>query len=280
MSGATMSMDRRKFLDRIFWGALGTGAALLGYTVLEAKWCRVVYETIRLPRLPKDFLGLKLAFLTDIHHGPFVPLDYVEHVVELTNEQNPDVICLGGDYVHRKPDYIAPCISALERLKSRMGTFAVLGNHDHWESAPITRAELKKAKIQDLTNQGVWLTQGDSRIRLGGVGDYWEEHQDLQNALADTKESEVAILLSHNPDYVEDISDGRVGLVIAGHTHGGQVDFPLIGTPLVPSSYGSKYVQGLVQTRATQIYISRGVGTITPPVRFRCRPEISLITLT
>ncbi|MCP4678687.1 MAG: metallophosphoesterase [Deltaproteobacteria bacterium] len=272
--------SRRKFLKRAIFGVLGIGAATLGYTFLEAKWCRVVRETIRIPHLPKAFRGFKVALLSDIHHGPFVPLFYVRHVVDMTNELEPDTVMLCGDYVHRSSEYIEPCIGALGGLKSRHGSFAVLGNHDHWEDATRTRKELRKNNIEDLTNRGVWLARGDSRIRVCGVGDYWEDTQDLNAALGDAGVDDSTILMSHNPDYVDEITDKRVGLVLSGHTHGGQVVFPFVGAPLIPSRYGDKYLRGLVRTKSTQIYVTRGVGTITPPVRFRCRPEVVLITLT
>ena len=88
------------------------------------------------------------------------------------------------------------------------------------------------------------------------------------------------ILLSHNPDFAETMRDRRVGLVLSGHTHGGQIVVPGWGAPIVPSLYGQKYLHGLVQGPASQVFITRGVGTISPPVRFLCRPEIVLITLT
>jgi predicted MPP superfamily phosphohydrolase len=111
------------------------------------------------------------------------------------------------------------------------------------------------------------------------VGDYWRDVQDLPSALGETTMNDAVILLSHNPDYVEEIRDHRVGLVLSGHTHGGQVDLPIIGAPVVPSIYGQKYIHGLVQGPATQVFVTRGIGTITPPVRLFCRPEIALITL-
>ncbi len=141
------------------------------------------------------------------------------------------------------------------------------------------RAALERHRIPDLTNRGLWLENRGSEIRLCGVGDLWEDQQDLEAALGEAEHRDAAILLSHNPDYVEQIHDQRVGLVLSGHTHGGQVVFPFAGAPFVPSRYGEKYLHGLVRTPTTQVFVARGIGTITPPVRFRCRPEIVLIAL-
>ena len=136
--------------------------------------------------------------------------------------------------------------------------------------------------IRELSNTGTWIEKQGQRLRVAGVDDLWEADQFLDLALADTHDDESAILLSHNPDYVEQIDDPRVGLVLSGHTHGGQVVLPLVGAPRVPSNYGQKYLHGLVKTPVTQVYITRGVGSIGPmdlPVRFCCPPEISLLTI-
>ncbi len=235
---------------------------------------------MQIPRLPAPFQGASIAFLSDIHHGPYTALQYVRHIVELTNSLSPDLVLLGGDYVHRDGQYIRPCFQALADLQPRWGTYGVLGNHDHWEGADTTRDAMKASGIVDLTNSGAWIERSGARLRISGVGDLWEDTQNLDEALGDTRQSEPSILLSHNPDFVETITDRRVGLVLSGHTHGGQVVLPVVGAPRVPSRYGQKYLYGLVQTSHTQVYVTRGLGTVTPPVRFCCRPEISLITIT
>ncbi len=138
---------------------------------------------------------------------------------------------------------------------------------------------LADAKIPDLTNTGVWLERNGGRLRICGVGDLWTDHQDMSAALGDATESDATIVLSHNPDFVESVRDPRAGLVLSGHTHGGQVVVPGFGAPIVPSRYGQKYLHGLVQGPRCRVFVTRGVGTISPPVRFLCRPEVDLITL-
>lgn len=274
-----MVMSRRHFLIRAILATAAVPVTGLAYTLLEAKWCQILRAPVRLPNLPDRFRGTTIALLTDIHHGPFVPLVYVRHVVRTVNRLRPDAVCLCGDYVHRDRKYIEPCIRELGRLESRFGSYAVLGNHDHWEGADEVRSAFARHRIPDLTNRGLWLENQGERIRLCGVGDLWEDQQDLEAALGEAERGDATLLLSHNPDYAEQIHDERVGLVLSGHTHGGQVVLPFAGAPFIPSRYGDKYLHGLVRTRTTQVFVSRGIGTITPPVRFRCRPEIALITL-
>ncbi len=272
-------MDRRKFLKTAGLAGLGSMAVGTVYPFLEARWCRLVRQTIALPNLAPPFRGMTVALLADVHHGPFVPLAYIQHVVAMTNALKPDIIVLAGDYVHRHDFYIAPGIEELGKLRSKFGRFAVRGNHDNRRFQPLSRAALSAAKLPDLNNRGVWIERGGARLRICGVGDLWTDHQDLEAALGDATESDAVLLLSHNPDFVETIRDRRVGLVLSGHTHGGQVVVPGYGAPVVPSRYGQKYLYGLVDGPCCPVFVTRGVGTVTPPVRFLCRPEVVLITL-
>jgi uncharacterized protein len=283
-SGARM-MDRRKFLKAVGLTTLGSAAASTVYPFLEAKWCQVIRRTIPLPNLPVSFRGTTVALLADVHHGPFVPLAYIRHVVSMTNALQPDIVALVGDFVHRYDHYIAPAIEEIGKLKGAIGRFAVRGNHDNQNYhglrnfRPLSRAALADAMLPDLNNCGVWIERGSKRLRICGVGDLWTDYQDLDKALGDATERDAVLLLSHNPDFVETISDRRVGLVLSGHTHGGQIVLPGYGAPIVPSRYGQKYLYGLVQGPACPVFVTRGVGTVSPPVRFLCRPEVVLITL-
>ncbi|ODU00590.1 MAG: hypothetical protein ABS79_03060 [Planctomycetes bacterium SCN 63-9] len=246
---------------------------------MEAKWCRVTPQTVVLPRLPNAFDGTTIALLADIHHGQYVPLAYIRRVVEMTNALRPDIVVLAGDLVDRDAAYIEPGVAALAKLEGKLGRFAVLGNHDNRGYAPRSRAAVDASGFDRIDNRGVWLERGGDRLRIGGVGDLWTDFQDPLSAIGDATEADSVILLSHNPDYAERLLDDRVSLMLSGHTHGGQVIIPGYGAPVVPSDYGQKYVYGLNQGPRCQVFTTRGVGTISPPVRFLCRPEIALITL-
>ncbi len=203
----------------------------------------------------------------------------------MANSLSPDITLLAGDYVHRHHSYIEPGIEELGKLKAKLGRFAVRGNHDNHSYyddhayQSNSSAALADAGLPDLYNTGIWLERGGARLRVCGVGDLWTDHQDLDSALGDSTDRDAVILLSHNPDFAETVRDRRVGLILSGHTHGGQVVVPGMGAPIVPSRYGQKYLYGLVQAPTCQVFITRGVGTVTPPARFLCRPEVVLITL-
>ncbi len=285
--------SRRQFLDflarRI--AAPGLLASSLGgaYSVYEAKRPLVSRVETSLRRLPAAFAGLTVAFLSDTHYGAGVPLSYLADVVDLTNSLGADVVALGGDYVQRRrglggrhrgwEEVIARGVGVLAGLRAPLGRFAVLGNHDHQTNARLVRRALADHGFTDLTNTGVWLGRGDARLRVAGVDDVRTGKPRLGPALGDMGAGDACLLLAHNPDYVEQIRDGRVDLVLSGHTHGGQLYIPGFGAPVTSSRFGQKYRAGFVQGPSARVYVSRGIGTISLPIRFCCPPEIVLLTL-
>ncbi len=241
-------MDRRNFLKAAAVTALPGAAIAASYGLYEAGWVEVVRQSLPLPYLPLRFSGKTIAFLADIHHGPFTSLDYVTAVVRTTLALEPDMIVLGGDYSLKDKKYIRPCFDVLGGLKAPMGVYGVLGNHDYWHGLNETREGFKAAGITELTNRAVLL---GNQFWLAGVDDLWMGKVDVTGALTDAKSGDACLVVSHNPDVAEKLRDPRVGLMLSGHTHGGQVVFPTGGAPFVPSHYGQKYLHGLVQAPAT-----------------------------
>jgi predicted MPP superfamily phosphohydrolase len=228
--------------------------------------------------------------LSDIHHGPWIPLSHVREIVATANALNPDVILLTGDYVHRSPAYITPVVDALANLRARVGIVGVLGNHDWWEDGPLLQREFARVGIPLIDNARQFITPGRRLVErategicLAGVGDLYTDVQRYDDALADLPSAMPRLLLSHNPDVAEDAtfrqSGYRVDLMLSGHTHGGQVYIPGLGTPIVPSMYGQKYASGLVEGPVCPVYVSRGLGHTVLPVRVGVRPEMAVIEL-
>ncbi len=273
-------MHRRSFLSRSLAGVMGSPLLGLGYAWREATWLRIDRQTVAVPNLPPSFQGKTLGVLADPHHSQFVDLDFIQSAVDRLNELKPDIIILPGDFVHSHPNhvYMRPCIEAMARLHAPLGVFAVPGNHDHWDEIGLLHNCLHEFGIRDLTNTGCWVELDGERLRLGGVDDLWEGQPNLASALEGASYNDCCLLLCHNPDYVEHLRDTRVGLVLSGHTHGGQVMIPGYYRH-VPSYYGKKYLAGLVRTPWTQVFVSRGVGVSGAPLRFCCRPEVNLLTL-
>ncbi|PIE33235.1 metallophosphoesterase [candidate division KSB3 bacterium] len=252
---------------------------LLGYTFIEPYWLIVNTIPFVSSDIPPSFDGTTIVFVSDIHHGPFFGRWRVANLVERINRLQPDIVVFGGDYVHRHAKYIVPCFKELRHVTAPLGVFGVLGNHDHWEDAELTRQQMSRAGITILDNLATWIVQGQERIKIGGVGDLWEDLQDVRPTLEDTDDSDFVILVSHNPDYAEFIPTRNIDLMLCGHTHGGQVTFFGKWAPFVPSQYGQKYRYGLIETPKTRVIVTKGVGTVTPPVRFFARPEIVEVKL-
>lgn len=272
-------MQRRQFLK--IAASMAAIAPLGGacYGFAQSTNLGVDRRTIHLPNLPSSWDGATIAFLTDIHLGPFLTEDYVRSVVRTTMALRPDLILLGGDYAHRESSYLAPCFEILAGLSAPLGVHGVMGNHDAWLSLEETRRGMARAKVQELTNRGVWLTRGSGRLRLAGVDDLWTGKPDVAAALGDATQNDAVILLSHNPDVAETMTDRRVGLMLSGHTHGGQVVMPGIGAPWTPSRYGKKYAHGLAEGPTTRVLTSAGIGLSGVAVRANCTPEITHLTL-
>ena len=275
-------MNRRSFLRNAFGigaAAVAVPTVAVGYGFAEATHLHIDRQTIAVPRLPAAFRGTTVAFVTDIHHGPFVSEADVAAVVRTTMALAPDLILLGGDYSHREGRFIAPCFDLLAALSAPLGVYGVLGNHDYRHGLAETRAAMARAGVIELTNRGVPLTLNGETLHVAGVDDLWHGRPDVEAAVRGVSGNDACLLVSHNPDVAETVRDRRVGLMLSGHTHGGQIVLPGFGAPLVPSRYGQKYAHGLVEAPATRVYISAGTGMSVLPVRMGCRPEITRITL-
>jgi uncharacterized protein len=256
------------------------------YGFAETYWLDVKDYTFRSPQVPESFDGTRIALVTDIHRGTFFSEDRVASLVERVNALDADLIVLGGDYVYRGTKYAASCFKQLEGLRAPLGVFGVLGNHDYGnykkgEDGPNAVIEaMEQAGITLLREDAVWIEKGAERIRLGGVSDASVDKPRFTPTVKGTTEDDLVLLVSHDPDYSEDLPENEIDLVLSGHTHGGQVTLFGRWAFYVPSKYGQKYRTGMVENDVTDVIISNGVGTSTiPPLRLFCRPQIVIITL-
>jgi hypothetical protein len=242
----------------------------------EANTLKVEKITIRLKRLPKNLDGFRLVHLSDIHHSPFTNLGHISRAIEISNELKPDMFVLTGDYVSHEAEYIAPMAKVLGRLESEFGTFACLGNHDHWTDADEVTRCLREANIKVLNNEGFRFQARNASFWLAGVDDYMVGQTDLRSALRGSFPDEMKMLLAHNPKILYRAARADVDLMLSGHTHGGQVKIRDEEKRILPRR---KFASGLYRRKETQVYITRGIGTVVLPVRYGCPPEISLIQL-
>ena len=246
------------------------------YALDEANTLTVENINISLKRLPKNLDGFRIVHLSDIHHSPFTNLEHISRAVEIANELKPDMFVLTGDYVSHEPEYIAPMAEVLGKFESEFGTFACLGNHDHWTDAKSVTESLRDENIVVLINKGFRFTAKGAAFWLAGVDDHLVGRTDLPSALRGSFPDEMKMLLAHNPVILRRAARAEVDLIFSGHTHGGQVKIRDDEKRLLPRR---KLKNGLYRRKDTQIYITRGIGTVVLPVRYQCPPEISLIEL-
>ena len=246
------------------------------YAMDEANSLSLERVVIELKRLPKKLDGFRIIHLSDIHHSPFTGLDHIERTVKIANRLKPDMFVLTGDYVSHEKKYIAPVAEVLGRLEAERGTFACLGNHDHWTDPALVEHDFSKAGINMLVNEGLRFAVGDSSFWLAGVDDHMVGKTDLAAALKGSFPDEMKLVLAHNPIILRQAVRFGVDLTLSGHTHGGQVKMRDPEKRILPRR---KLTSGLHGRGDSQIYITRGIGTVVLPIRYQCPPEISLLEL-
>jgi predicted MPP superfamily phosphohydrolase len=240
---------------------------------------------ISLPSVWAELDGLTIAQLSDLHYDRRVDPAPIEQAISLTNALRPDLVVLTGDFLTvrvlgnglRPAEDSRTCAHILGRLHTRLGIFAVLGNHDCTHPGAVIQA-LENQGIAVLHNRTRAVEQGGGRLWIAGVEDVLTGHPDLDGALRGVSEDEPTILLAHEPDFADVAAGSSITLQLSGHTHGGQVRFPLMGAPYVPP-LGRKYPRGLRRVGPLVLYTNRGIGTSLLPIRFNCPPEITLFML-
>lgn len=268
-------MDRRRFLRHTasLTGATVAGAA--GAQVSGTFHFDVVHEPAVLVGLRER---LRIAFLTDLHHGQHVRTASVRAWVDAALAQAPDLILLGGDLVdnHQGSEPDEELFAQLSRLRAPLGVLAVAGNHDHarYRNMERYRIPLQEAGIEVLVNRSVSVRDD---LRVAGLDDYRNGRPDLAATLQDRQPASATLLLSHNPDVLPEVPLD-VGLTLAGHTHGGQVRLPGVGPLYTSSRYGDRFLAGWVAGPARG-YVSRGLGVSSIPVRINCPAELTILDL-
>ncbi len=306
-----MTLSRRQFLKATL---LGTGAAAvgtIGYSSMLSTPDPIVSQiTIRLPELPKEFIGYKIAFLADIHIGHYLDQDYLANVIDITKKEKPDIALFGGDYIWIERSLLAKslvkfnhnslsslsaedlidasfkwCAKILSNLACPDGLYAVLGNHDRWENPALCINYFTEFKIKMLINNQEKIRRGAANLSIIGVDDYWTGIPKLGFLSPNKDKNDIRILLSHNPDFISEVNkktNFEFDLALCGHTHGGQIKLPLMG-PLIYNIRSHELFEGLVPLKAKNhppyVFTTRGIGMVEVPIRINCPPEIAILTL-
>jgi len=273
------TFNRRQFVrGLVVAGVVAASSATAYADLVEPYNYEVTEREIFIRDLPQGFDGFRITQVSDVHHSRIVSIEEVRRVVVLAQRTRPDMFALTGDYTTLSRRFIHPCVEELGRLSAPEGVWAVLGNHDHKTGARPTVQALEEAHINVIDNRNTIIRRGVDELQLAGVGDWLWAKDDWGKALGGVDQNRPTILLSHQPHVFDLPHTKNVSLILSGHTHGGQISFPLIGSPIqIIKQF--HYVRGLYKKDGAQLYVSRGTGMIGVPLRFGARPEIAVLRL-
>ena len=275
--------ERRLFmLNATNMGIIGTAALMTGYGVYEARRKPVLEEvTVPLVGMGSESNGFKIAQFTDIHAGYTIKRNFIQSAVEQVNSLGADAIVFTGDMVDGTVQNLKDDVAPLKDLDAPKGVYFVTGNHEYYSGVESWIEEMDRLGLTVLLNDHKIIQHNGTRIKLAGVTDYRAESilpthkSDPKGALGELTESDVNILLAHQPKSIFSAADLGFDLQISGHTHGGQY---------IPWSFlvtlDQPFIKGLHQYKNTWIYVNRGTGYWGPPVRVGIPSEVTLITLT
>lgn len=255
---------------------------------VEPTWLELTRHAIPVAGLSPALHRFRIVQLSDLHGGKGVPLHFLEEAVAVANAQQPDVVAVTGDFIHKGFRYVERVAELVRRLKARHGVYAVLGNHDfsvrnalgirrHKHLHRTMEEALAERGVAVLRNRSMRLEHGEGRLHLAGVDDLWSGGCDLKSAFAGLSPAEPCVLLAHNPHTVGHLDGERCDLILSGHTHGGQVDWPGLGR-FTLSKKAKRYAAGMYRVRDSYLYVNRGVG-FGFRFRFGVRPEVALFEL-
>lgn len=222
--------------------------------------------------------GIRVLVVSDIHAGAFVTPETLQRTFERLMTLRPDLILLPGDFATVEVEEVEQVVSALSLLKAPLGVYGVLGNHDHYTNDIERLSELlNDAGIELLQNRAVTIDRGDAHFVLGGVDDLLLGKPDISQALQGQRKDVPTVLMSHNPDVFPDAVAHGVSLMLAGHTHGGQIRIPGLSVLVRMSRY--RLDEGRYSVNGSELIVSRGLGVTGLPLRFACPPEALLLNL-
>lgn len=244
------------------------------------EWAEINQVNLVLPHLPPEFHGYRLIQISDFHIGTWMSRKELVQAIAMVNRLRPDLVAITGDFVTDDPqDYLDDLASSLRLLSSRDGVYAVLGNHDHWSDPVVVRRALHLGGVIELCNTFRTLQRGPACLHIAGIDCSMEGLDRLDKVLARLPSEGSAVLLAHEPDFADRSAPSRrFDLQISGHSHGGQINFPLIG-PLFLPRCARKYPSGFYRVGDMFLYTNRGLGTAKFQVRFNCPPEITVFIL-
>ncbi len=261
--------------------ALAAGLVAAGGGVsVQRTFARLRRVEVRVPGLPRELDGYRIAQLSDVHMGWHTPRERVRRWVDRINALGADLVAVTGDLITSGDRFVDAVAEELGRLRGRDGVALCMGNHEYFGDVRRLVAGLERAGVEVLRNRGRVVRRGGACYWLAGVDDTWQRLADVERALAGRPDGAPAIVLAHDPDLFDECAARGATLVLSGHTHGGQIALPLLFSRTVNfARLRHRYTAGSYRRGAAHLYVSRGAGTTGPPLRIGAPSEIALITL-
>jgi uncharacterized protein len=254
--------------------------AVSAYAVwIRRHWVAVRRVTLSVRDLPEQFEGVRVAHLSDLHIGGFMPRPTGERWVRLTNREKPDFVAVTGDLVTSGTAFHHDIAAVLGGLEAPLGVFVSMGNHDYFGDGEPLITLLRAKGLNVLRNASAFVERGGARLRVAGVDDTWTKRADLAKALAGPEPGVPTVLLAHDPDLFPEAAARGADVVLSGHTHAGQIAVPFLARRFNLSSLRHPYNCGLYHKGDATLYVHAGLGITGPPVRFGAAPEIAILTL-
>ena len=292
------TMSRSEFLQKVGWTAASAPFLVVGYSVFRRLYdFDVVRVDVPVPGLPRQLDGLRIAQLSDLHAGSLFSERPMHDAVDLVLAESPDLVTLTGDYVNHDAAETPLILPALDRLAAPLGVFGVLGNHDHYADVRRVAQQIGATPVDLLVNDARSLAVDGARLHVVGTDNtgFRQHHADLPRAMGrrDLNGDEATLLLAHDPTFWDRHvrpAHTDVDLMLAGHTHGGQVGFELGPARwslarVMYERWAGLYAEPVAgepagaDAKRQFLYVNRGLGTVGPPVRLGIRPEITILTL-